>query len=663
MRLPLLLFASLLPVLAQITPPPSGSSVCTVSGTQTTGYVLTATNGTNGCSWQTVGGATVDANTIRNAWYIADSGSANAITGTTTTAFPSSYSAGQVVVVKAAATNTGATTININSLGLKNVTKNGATALAAGNIVSGQDYILAYDGTQFECLNFTLLAADLPSITAGSLIQKGNGTGGLTAAGYADIFSLFTGCSGTQYPGFDGACHSASGGGGTPGGTSGQIQWNSAGSFAGFTMSGDCTVVTSTGAITCTKTNGTAFASSATVDATNANNISAGTLGAARFPAFTGDMTTTAGTVATTVVKVNGNTPGGSCTNQAVTSVSTSAVPTCSTITSAYVDTSIAKTGTDINTSNQVTATHLASGLPRAQGGLNSTSAGTGILRDGTTPTASELSGDATTSGSNAVTVKGINGTALSGLATGLIKNTTATGAISIAAQADVLAACTGCLTGTPTNHGVALGSSTQAAGYTSAGTAGQVLTSNGASADPTFQAVAGAMTQIAQTVLSSPASSVTFSSIPGTYNELRLVGTGASSCSATTDDVYIQFNGDTATHYANTFIYTYGGSGSALTSTQTNVAQPDAGQISGSTAFRQGGTFSVSIPQYANTTFAKYATTAGAGAENSTRQLVGRTGSLLWTQTTAITSIGIHLYCASANFVAGSVFTLYGVN
>lgn len=62
-------------------------------------------------------------------------------------------------------------------------------------------------------------------------------------------------------------------------------------------------------------------------------------------------------------------------------------------------------TGVDINPlTGQVTATHLSSGLPRNQGGLNSTSAGTGILRDGATPTASELSGDCATSGSNATT-------------------------------------------------------------------------------------------------------------------------------------------------------------------------------------------------------------------------------------------------------------------
>src|SRR5438552_11949849 len=44
----------------------------------------------------------------------------------------------------------------------------------------------------------------------------------------------------------------------------------------------------------------------------------------------------------------------GSCTNQAVTALNLVAAPTCTTLTSAYVNNSIALTGTDINTSNQV---------------------------------------------------------------------------------------------------------------------------------------------------------------------------------------------------------------------------------------------------------------------------------------------------------------------
>lgn len=43
------------------------------------------------------------------------------------------------------------------------------------------------------------------------------------------------------------------GGGGTPGGTDGQIQYNNAGTFGGFTAGQDCTITPSTGAVNCTK--------------------------------------------------------------------------------------------------------------------------------------------------------------------------------------------------------------------------------------------------------------------------------------------------------------------------------------------------------------------------------------------------------------------------
>ena len=145
-----------------------GQGTCVVSGNQTTGYVLTATNSTNGCSWQTVGGSSVSANTVANAVFISDTGTANAVIGTTVTAFPASYAAGQGVWFIAHATNTGATTININSIGNVNLTKGnatgGAVALAAGNKVSGVAYLAIYDGTEFQVHGYTLLAADIPTL-------------------------------------------------------------------------------------------------------------------------------------------------------------------------------------------------------------------------------------------------------------------------------------------------------------------------------------------------------------------------------------------------------------------------------------------------------------------------------------------------------------------
>jgi len=60
----------------------------------------------------------------------------------------------------------------------------------------------------------------------------------------------------------------------------------------------------------------------------------------------------------------------------------------------------------------------LSGAVPRSLGGLNSTSAGTGILRDSTTPAASEISGDCTTSGSNAIICTKANSVAFGGGAT-----------------------------------------------------------------------------------------------------------------------------------------------------------------------------------------------------------------------------------------------------
>jgi len=64
----------------------------------------------------------------------------------------SAYAVGQTFKFIAAATNTGAVTINISALGAKSIVKNGSTALSAGELVSGSMYQIVYDGTQFQLI-------------------------------------------------------------------------------------------------------------------------------------------------------------------------------------------------------------------------------------------------------------------------------------------------------------------------------------------------------------------------------------------------------------------------------------------------------------------------------------------------------------------------------
>ena len=62
------------------------------------------------------------------------------------------YTTGQMFWFVASGTNTGAATLNIDSLGAKSITR-GTAALAAGDIISGSIALVVYDGTQFQLLS------------------------------------------------------------------------------------------------------------------------------------------------------------------------------------------------------------------------------------------------------------------------------------------------------------------------------------------------------------------------------------------------------------------------------------------------------------------------------------------------------------------------------
>ncbi len=96
------------------------------------------------------------------------------------------YAAGQTFRFVSAGANTGAATLNINGLGAKSVTKNGATALAAGDIASGAAIQVTYDGTQFQLVGVAASVSVIPSAATGTTQAQYDNSTKLATTAYAD---------------------------------------------------------------------------------------------------------------------------------------------------------------------------------------------------------------------------------------------------------------------------------------------------------------------------------------------------------------------------------------------------------------------------------------------------------------------------------------------
>jgi len=162
--------------------------------------------------------------------------------------------------------------------------------------------------------------------------------------------------------------------------------------------------------------------------------------------------------------------------------------------------------------------------------------------------------------------------------------------------------------------------------------------------------------TPIARQVLASATSSITFSSIPGTYTDLVLVCSSRSNW--TTDEyegVGFRFNGDSANNYSTTFLAGNGSSASSFReSNQPQIsARMDPSYLS-NTAFSP---IIVQIQNYSNATTHKTALIR-SNANVEFYEVTACVGT--WRSTAAITSVFVGN--ARGNLVAGSTFTLYGI-
>lgn len=147
--------------------------------------------------FSTAYGAINDPSTYNN--YLIDSGS----TGNIIVSFAgglsyTKYSTGDRVCIKVASTSNGATTININSLGAKNVKTPAGGNITQNQMVSGGVYEFVYDGTNFQLVTgidpsltstitgtptFTGLVQFQPTSTQGIQVQGASGAAGVGITG------------------------------------------------------------------------------------------------------------------------------------------------------------------------------------------------------------------------------------------------------------------------------------------------------------------------------------------------------------------------------------------------------------------------------------------------------------------------------------------------
>lgn len=166
-------------------------------------------------------------------------------------------------------------------------------------------------------------------------------------------------------------------------------------------------------------------------------------------------------------------------------------------------------------------------------------------------------------------------------------------------------------------------------------------------------------MVQLAQQILASPAATVTFSSISAAYSNLVLTIAARSATSANSDDVYMQLNGDTTATYSrsyvgNTVSTVFNGSQSAVA--KATIFSVTAANSPANTA----GMARVELFDYARTVWQKQAVVQNVSPLGTTASMVVLSEGFNWASTAAINAI-LFGTVSGANFLTGSVFTLYG--
>ena len=175
-----------------------------------------------------------------------------------------------------------------------------------------------------------------------------------------------------------------------------------------------------------------------------------------------------------------------------------------------------------------------------------------------------------------------------------------------------------------------------------------------------TATGAAGALTQIQQIVISSSTASITFASIPSTFSSLLLKWkVRTSSGGTTTEDLKVQFNGDTGNHYVTTVTYGNGSAGAGSSSLGVAGYGDWGGLVQNGNPIGNATIGRMDIEGYTDNLFKSFSgnneymqggSTANPGYAHLDSQ---------WESVAVINSIT--LSCTASTFLQGT-FTLYGI-
>ena len=163
----------------------------------------------------------------------------------------------------------------------------------------------------------------------------------------------------------------------------------------------------------------------------------------------------------------------------------------------------------------------------------------------------------------------------------------------------------------------------------------------------------------ISTTYLEADVTSVTFTSIPATYEHLQLRMSVKDDRALTIDAMDFFINGDTtAANYSYHVMYAYDSTAGGYGSTSDIQVFWITGSKDASAA--DYAAWVMDIPDYAST--AKNTVMRWTAVSHSDSRTRLDRGSKLWDDPSAVTSLTFEPSNAT-NFVRGSTFTLYGLN